>query len=131
MHSLGTVNIHVMAALMAVHTIHCDRLTYNCSTGLQLLWCPWSCNGVTNDREGVGGSWYQSWYGHQRLRYVVSDHRSIGGAGHLIHDDHTIWITWRLPCDCNCSESCNRALHITDWSRCWCQEQIVHFTLII
>ena len=73
-------------------------LTYSCSTGLYLLWCPWSCDGVTNDREGVGGPGHQSCYYHWGCGCV---HWSIGGVGHLIHDDHPIGDRGRLPCECD------------------------------
>ena len=73
-------------------------LTYSCSTGLYLLWCPWSCGGVTNDREGVGGHGHQSCYCHGGCGCV---HWSIGGVGHLIHDDHPIGGRGRLPCECD------------------------------
>ena len=77
-------------------------LTYSCSTGLYLLWCPWSCDGVTNDREGVGGPGHQSCYCHWGCGCVVGVHWSIGGVGHLIHDDdHPIGGRGRLPCECD------------------------------
>ena len=56
---------------------------------------------VTNDREGVGGHGHQSCYCHWGCGCVVGVHWSIGGVGHLIHDDHPIGDRGRLPCECD------------------------------
>ena len=78
-----------------------NALTYSCSGGLYLLCCPWSCDGVTNNREGVGGLWDQSCDCDRGRGCVVGVHRSIGGVSHLIHGDHPIGNIRNLPCECD------------------------------
>ena len=78
-----------------------NALTYSCSSGLYLLCCPWSCDGVANNREGVGGLWYQSCDCDRGCGCVAGVRRSIGGVCHLIHGDDLIGDMGKLPFECD------------------------------
>ena len=106
-------------------------LTYICSTALHLLWCSYSCHDVSSDRESVGGIWIQPCYHYCWSGRVVGVRYSIGGVGHLIHDDHPIWVRRRLPCECDGCEGILGGLKPSHWPKYYMMDRKLLFIKVV